>query len=407
MRPQQQRSQPLTSPRRYQLTKQAVRIARAGHPWIFRGRLSSAANVFANGQWLELVDGENQVVGYGLFQARGAIAVRILRLGPEPPNGDWVATTVRAALDRRAPLRGETDAFRAIHGESDGLAAVTADIYGSVAVVSSYARGADAIARLAARILRRDLGLAGVLWKPGARRLDEASPLRVLAGSVAELLTVYEDRSTMTVAPRWGQKSGSFLDLRGLRRYLRNSQLDGSRVLDLFSYTGTLGAAAESAGAREIWHVDRSRPALELGEKHHVLDRAKHRFVEADVFEWLPELSADERFDLVVADPPQMTSRTSQVPSVLRAYDRLYHRIAGHVPPGGIVVACCCTSRVDVETFRVTVRKALGREFRFVRRLPSEADHPVGFPEADYLKILIFRRRTRAHEGPSVPVNPT
>jgi len=44
-------------PRRYQLRKDAVAIARRGHPWIFREQMSSAANVFADGQWLRLVDG--------------------------------------------------------------------------------------------------------------------------------------------------------------------------------------------------------------------------------------------------------------------------------------------------------------------------------------------------------------
>jgi len=34
----------------------------------------------------------------------------------------------------------------------------------------------------------------------------------------------------------------------------------------------------------------------------------------------------------------------------------------------------------------------LGPGFRFERRLPPEVDHPVGFPEADYLKIALFVR---------------
>ena len=52
----------------------------------------------------------------------------------------------------------------------------------------------------------------------------------------------------------------------------------------------------------------------------------KHRFTEADVFEWLPALASEERFDLAIADPPAMTSRTAQVPKVLRAYDALYRK---------------------------------------------------------------------------------
>jgi 23S rRNA G2069 N7-methylase RlmK/C1962 C5-methylase RlmI len=88
-----------------------------------------------------------------------------------------------------------------------------------------------------------------------------------------------------------------------------------------------------------------------------------------------------------------MTSRTGQVPKVLRAYDALYGRLATHVKPGGLLVACCCTSRVDRDSFLVTVRRALGKDFKYLSTIPPEPDHPVGFKEADYLKILLFRRR--------------
>ena len=53
-------------PRRYQLRKDAAAIIERGHPWIFREQLSSAANVFTDGQWLRLVDGQNTVVGHGI-----------------------------------------------------------------------------------------------------------------------------------------------------------------------------------------------------------------------------------------------------------------------------------------------------------------------------------------------------
>lgn len=383
----------LTRPRRYQLTKEALSILRSGHPWIFRRHVSSAASVFDNGQWLRLVDGGNQVVGYGFYHDVGAIAIRILRQGAEPPRADWARALVRVAVEKRSELRRQTGAFRAIHGENDGLPAVTADVYSDVAVVSSYALGADPVARLCARLLRRELPLAGVLWKPGSRRHDETSGPRTLFGRVPERVQFQEDGQTITVAPRWGQKSGTFLDLRGLRRFLRTSELQEASVLDLFSYSGTLGAAAEIAGATRIWHVDGSRAALDLGAEAHVLDPEKHRFIEADVFEWLPALAPEELFDVAIADPPSMTSRTAQVPKVLRTYEALYRKLAIHVKPGGLVVACCCTSRVDPDSFLATVRRALGRDFRYVSRLPPEPDHPVGFKEADYLKILLFRRK--------------
>ncbi|HEY0989741.1 MAG TPA: hypothetical protein VGD80_21885, partial [Kofleriaceae bacterium] len=52
-----------------------------------------------------------------------------------------------------------------------------------------------------------------------------------------------------------------------------------------------------------------------------------------------------------------------------------------------ILVAACCTSRIDRAVFQRTVREALGERFTLQREIAPEPDHPVGFPQADYLKI--------------------
>ncbi len=95
----------------------------------------------------------------------------------------------------------------------------------------------------------------------------------------------------------------------------------------------------------------------------------------------------------MIVDPPSMTSRIAQVPDVLATFGLLYKAAARHVAPGGMIAACDCTSRVARATFRATVGGVLGKAFALEEELPPEPDHPVGFAEADYLKILLFRRR--------------
>jgi 23S rRNA (cytosine1962-C5)-methyltransferase len=110
------------------------------------------------------------------------------------------------------------------------------------------------------------------------------------------------------------------------------------------------------------------------------------------VFEWLPQLPDTEQYELVIVDPPSMASKQQQIPTVLAAYRKLYRAVARHVVPGGAVVAACCTSRVDRPLFERTVREALGPGFSLERDIPPEPDHPVGFAQADYLKVGIWRR---------------
>jgi 23S rRNA (cytosine1962-C5)-methyltransferase len=386
------------TPQRFQLNKHAKAAIDRGHPWVFRDQLSSAASALADGQWLALYDGANQIVGHGIYEASGAIGIRVVSRGPARPDAAYFRGKIDAALAAREELRKETDAFRAIHGESDGLPAVVIDVFADTLVVQTYSAGTEALGRFAAGHVAKAVGATHVVLKPARRRVGapgaEAAPPRILCGApVPEEVGFREGALAFVARPTLGQKSGTFLDLRGLRRRVAAMPLAEQRVLNLFAYTGTLGRAAEAAGAREIWQVDRSVSALELGEKSHAADPAKHTWIAADIFDWLPAVDAAERFDLVIVDPPSMTSRISQVPDVLSAIGRLYKQVARHVAPGGMVIACDCTSRVARATFRATVGGVLGKAFALEDELPAEPDHPVGFPEADYLKILLFRRR--------------
>jgi 23S rRNA (cytosine1962-C5)-methyltransferase len=374
--------------RRYQLRKEPAGLVMHGQPWIFRDHLSSAASVLSDGEWLRLYDGANKVIGHGIYESEGAIAIRLLRTGDGKPDAAWWKSRVEAALAKREPLLARTTGLRLVHGESDRIPAVVVDRFGETLVVQSYSTGADALARYVARLVPGK----NVLLRPARRRRGVAPEPRVLRGAIGELATFVEDGLTFTVDIAGGHKTGTYLDLRGLRHELATSAaLAGARVLNLFSYTGMLGRAAEAAGAAEIVQVDASERALAFAAAHHVADPARHRFVTADVFEYLPALDASEQFDLVVVDPPSMTSRANQVPSVLAGYKKLYRAAAAHVRPGGAIVAACCTSRVERDVFHKTVHSALPERFRRERELPVELDHPVGFPQADYLKIAIWR----------------
>jgi len=393
----------LTRGRRYQLNKAALRALEAGHPWIFRRQLSTAVAGFRDGQWLRLVDGGNRPVGWGMFEAEGAIGIRVLKRGEGAPDVHWLGARIHQALGWRSELRRTTDAFRLLHGENDGVPAVTFDVYGRVGVLQTYSPGADPLGRLAAALACRGLDLEAVLWKAPRRRRSTApgppagpAGVRALFGGLPGPIGISEQRRggdplRLWVDPVGGQKSGAFLDLRGLRRWVAARPLAGARVLNLFSYTGALGAAAAAAGATEVWNVDASAPALAFGAEHHG-DAATTRWIEADVFDWLPTVDPGERFELVLVDPPLMTSRRTGVPRALASYRSLYRQAAPRVAPGGWLVACCCTSRITQGDLRSAVDAAVGADLRFVERLPAEPDHPVRFPQSDYLKILVYRR---------------
>lgn len=386
--------------KRYQLKKEAVRALEQNHPWIFRRWISTAANVFSDGQWLVLYDGHNQIRGYGIYEATGAIAIRVLRYGSEPPNLSYFASQVKLALEKRHELKQTTGAYRAINGESDAFPGIVIDVYGAVAVLQTYCAGADALGRWVMGLVAQQLKLSGCLWKSPQKRLDKSAGQRRLRGTVPDSVGFDEGDMHLCADLSGGQKSGVFLDLRGLRRLVRGLALRGKRVLNLFCYTGTIGLAAEMAGAESIVQVDCSERALEFARRCHTVQSHRHQFIEADIFSWIKELPEEEMYDLIIVDTPALTSQSSQLPQVMKSLANLYQVVAKHVAPSGYLIACDCTSRITREAFQemldkqLAASKELGRRRRFRKRrsLPPEIDHQPGFTQADYLKVEVFAK---------------
>ena len=325
--------------------------------------------------------------------------------GSGAPDAAWLRATARRARSPRAQRSPSTDRAAPVHGESDGIPAVVADRFGDTIVVASYARR-----RRRARALRRALLRArrrprssrprAPSWRARARRrAPTRSPRARSAARRREVATFRRGRrSTIAVDLAAGHKTGAYLDLRGLRRAVAAAPLAGARVLNLFAYTGMLGRAAEAAGAaRDRRRSIASERALAFAAAHHVgrsarappLRHGRRRS------SWLPALdpARDVRpRDRRPAGDDEPDRRRS--PRVLAAYRKLYRAAAAHVRPGGALVAACCTSRVERAAFRRDRRpRARRRASRSSASSPPELDHPVGFPQADYLKIRLVAPR--------------
>ncbi|MBK9070700.1 MAG: class I SAM-dependent methyltransferase [Myxococcales bacterium] len=386
---------------RYQLGKHALASLQGGHPWVFRKHMSSAADALADGQWLRLVDGANKVVGYGVFAAAGAVAIAKFATGTKTPTADAWRGVLETTLARRATLVKKTNAYRLVAGDADGVPGVVIDRYDDTLVLQTYQPGTAGLGRWMAMQLAQSMQLPNVVWRVPQRKLaavaDEASDIatqpRLLQGRPPAVVAIREGRLSLAVDVLGGQKSGAFLDLRGLRREVANLPLTGARVLNLFSFTGMTGAAAALAGAAEVTNVDRSAASLAFGDAHHSPVGTNFKSVEADIFSWLPKQATRDQYQLVIVDPPSLTSRQAQLDSALRAYQLLISKAAALVAPGGYLITCSCTSRVPRGQFVQLAGGLLREEFHLRHNLQQEPDHPASFSEMDYLKVLIWQRK--------------
>ncbi len=380
------------TPCRYQLNKQSSNLLVSGHPWIFRSHLSSAVKPFNQGQWLKLYNSENEIIGYGVYEDQGLIGIRVLKRGPTAPTLNWIEKVLIKSLIKRDSLRKYTNAFRAVHGENDGMPGIVVDVYQDSAVLQTYSSAVDSLGRYVAMRIKQILGLKNLMWKFPTKRMKvvRSENLRVLAGVLPRLVQFREGAMNFSVTFSGAQKSGAFLDLRGLRKWVSLQKLHGTRVLNLFSYTGMLGLASEIAGAPEIWNVDISKGASEFAKAHHCIHKNHQQYFTENIFEWIGKLSSNRKFDLIIVDPPQMAIKKSHVPIALKTYHKLYRTCLNFLAPRGQLVACCCTSRIPRKVFATEIEKTVGKKLKLKHSIFPDPDHPVAFPEGDYLKSLIF-----------------
>lgn len=385
----------MSGPVPVRLAKPLARAIQGGHPWVFRDALDSPPPL-EDGSLVAVCSREGAPIATGFWDARSAIAVRILAAGPLADPAGEVDVRIRAALGRRRDRidAARTDAFRWIHGEADRLPGMHVDLYADVAVVRFDGDGAPAFYRDLGRRLAdaaRPLVLRAVLDRSsGARLFGPGAPARFL---VRENGLVYE------VSPGVGGKGGLFLDQRENRERVETLAA-GRTVLNLFGYTGGFSMAAARGGARSTDTVDSARPAIQAARRNferNGLPLARAEFHVADAFDFLGEAVRRRRtWSLVISDPPSFAPSQGARAQARRAYVRLHRLAAAATERGGILCAASCSSHVGREEFLASVEagaRAAGRSFRLEELRGAGADHPVlgSFPEGDYLKFAVGR----------------
>ena len=374
---------------------------RAGHPWIFSGAIAAGLDGAEPGETVRVVAADGRFVAAGYANPRTAIAVRVLTTDDEPLDAAFVRRRLDEALAVRTELLGaHLDAYRLVNGEGDRLPGVVVDRYADYVVCQFLTAGAARLASTVAAAIEDRLRPTGIFERSeGAVRTEEglSGARGVLAGKAPPLrLTIEEYGARFVVDVLHGQKTGFYLDQRETRRCL-GALAPGRRVLNGFAYTGAFAVVAARAGAREVVSVDTSRLSLGLAETawaENGLDAAVGRFVVADVFDFLR--ADDDRYDVIVLDPPPFVRRRRDLDPGLRGYKDVNLQAFRRLAPGGWLLTSSCSQHLPRAAFREVVAAAAA-DARRIAQVVGEwghpADHPVllAHPEGEYLKVLLVR----------------
>jgi 23S rRNA (cytosine1962-C5)-methyltransferase len=290
-----------------------------------------------------------------------------------------------------------------VFGEGDLLPGLIVDRYGPVLAVQISTLGMDRMREDIVAALQDAVHPHGIYERsdlPTRLREGLESRTGLLLGEVPDEIEMPLDDLRFLVRPRAGQKTGMYLDHRFNRRAVQ-PHARGRRVLDVFCNSGSFGLYALKAGAERCTGIEISAECLELARRNAALNDLESRceWIEGNAFDHLKELDRkQERFGLIVLDPPAFTKSARALDAAVRGYKEINLRAFRLAAPGGVIVTSSCSYHLGPEEFLGVLQDAAsdaGREVTLVEMRSQAPDHPVHLfvPETRYLKCAILLAR--------------
>jgi 23S rRNA (cytosine1962-C5)-methyltransferase len=374
-----------------------------GHPWAYSNEiaLDAAAKALEPGTLVRLEAAAGETLGVAFFNPHSLVAARLLSRDAEAAiDAPFLAARLSRAHALREALYREPY-YRLVHAEADGLPGLAIDRYGDVLACQVNAAGMERLIEPLVAALEEVVRPRVVLLRNDApvRALEGlASYVRCAKGELAAPVELVENGCRFLADLAGGQKTGWFYDQRENRAFMA-SLARGKRVVDLYCYSGGFAIAAAAAGAREVLGIDRSEAALALAERAAELNGvAPHcRFRRGPAFGEMERLAAaDERFDLVICDPPAFVKSKRELAAGAKGYRKMARLAAALAADGGFVFLASCSHNMEPERFAEEVRRGLaqaGRNGRILRSAGAAPDHPVHpfLPETAYLKTIALQ----------------
>ena len=372
------------------------------HPWIFSGAIHHMDDNIEEGELVNIFTASNEFIAVGHYQI-GSIAIRVLTFSKVEISYDFWCDRLSSALKMRQNVgiadNNVNNTYRLVHGEGDYLPGLVIDCYGETAVMQAHSVGMHVCREEICRALIKVMGerIKHVYYKS-----ETTLPFKAELGQENGFMYGETDNDIaiengLKFHVDWlrGQKTGFFVDQRENRNLLEH-YAKGKSVLNMFCYTGGFSVYAMQGQAKLVHSVDSSAKAVELTNRNIALnfpDDLRHEAFCEDAFKYLD--NNDNKYDLIILDPPAFAKHRAALRNALKGYTRLNVKGLQRIKHGGILFTFSCSQVVSKEHFRNAVFTAAaqaGRKVRILHQLHQPADHPINIyhPEGEYLKGLVL-----------------
>lgn len=308
------------------------------------------------------------------------------------------------AFEKRIGLYNnpKTNAFRVFNGEGDGIGGVHIDFFAGTYLISFYSAGIYAFRDVIVNALKQVAEYDAIYEK---KRFDANSENSDEDGFVAGKainfpLVVRENGVNLNVYLNDGGMAGFFMDQREVRKSLRDHYAKGKTVLNTFSYTGAFSLFSAIGGARKTISVDLASRSYERTMENFAANNVsleKNEIIVEDVFHFFKKLQkSNDRFDIVVLDPPSFAKSKDFTFSAAKDYPELLSNAIQITKNEGIIIASNNTSTIDMAKFKQLIGRGFNlADARFeileTHQLPKDFRTNRYYEYSNYLKVLFIR----------------
>ncbi len=310
---------------------------------------------------------------------------------------------IEVALDRRdAFFENELiDTFRVFNGSGDGIGGLTIDCFDHHYLITFENEGIYSFKQEIVSALESLIHFKSI-YEKRAFQID-GQPVKgddFLAGERGDFPEVLEENSLpLLYHLDTGMRTGLDINQRDLRAIVKQ-HATGRTVLNLFSDTGTLTAAALLGGALETTSVDfstRSRNKTIEQLELHQLDPAAQTILVQDAFDYIDQADKKTRFDFVIVHPPALVKTQARhfraevdLPPLIQQTIHMTHR-------GGLLLITTDCQLFDQQRFMKMVEQAfkkLRQTYEIIWESSSLEDFPEhpSMKEAERKAVLVRRK---------------
>ncbi len=377
------------------------RRVRGGHPWIFSNEVEAYEGAIEDGGLVDVVDTRGAFLGRAYVNRHSLICARMLTRRRDAIDKAFFVRRLERAQRLRETVYAGEEAVRMVYGESDQLPGLVVDRYGDYLSVQVLTRGMQAQQEFVREALEEVFAPRGaVLVADSPLRQLEGLELerRVWWGDVPERVPVMVGGFALEVDLVGGQKTGLFLDQRENRKRAE-TRAKGRRALDMFCYHGEWSLHMARGGAESVLAIDSSEPALGIAAGN--IERAgfedRITLQRSHAFDTIRRMDREnERFGIVVVDPPALIKSKRNMAQGARAYRELNRAAMGLLEEDGILVTCSCSHHLDDSLFQQVLLEAARlakRPMRVLEWAGEAPDHPrlLAVPETHYLKCAVLQ----------------